>query len=203
MAWGPCGGSAPEGVPSGGQNRRGAESSHSWQKPRPRPSGDKACVWLPRWHCQALGHPGQKSEAPPSPPCPWPGCLQVLACCSAPASASSWLTPPPHQGHRPLGSRALSLLSMHGPHAISQLYPRPDRMRNWGPSNHPGARVPAPRTVEGPKSQAWHTPPPEDRVSPTQRLVFIALPLAHCPGGGAAGKGGSLGGSGGGKRVRP
>lgn len=95
MAWGPCGGSAPEGVPSGGQNRRGAESSHSWQKPRPRPSGDKACVWLPRWHCQALGHPGQKSEAPPSPPCPWPGCLQVLACCSAPASASSWLTPPP------------------------------------------------------------------------------------------------------------
>lgn len=78
-------------------------------------------------------------------------------------------------------------------------------MESGWPPSHWGSGVPAsPPTVPAPVSHPWYTQPPEDRVSPTQRLVFIARPLAHGPWGGAGGEGGVPGGDrGGGKTVCP
>lgn len=56
---------SPRGAGDGRWVQRAVRSGH---RPCPGPSGDRACVWRPGWHHQPRGHPGQKTQAPPSSP---------------------------------------------------------------------------------------------------------------------------------------
>lgn len=196
VAWARRGGSGPEGRPSGTEQTGCTEQTAAGRAP---PWGQSLCL--------------ASSVAPPATGSPWPDARGSsvtslsLPCrpsgpglLSCPRVCLLLAEPPPcrpPQGgpcSSPTLDSASSLPSVHWPlrsAALSQTRQNEKEGSQW-PLTTPGAGVPAP-LLEGLVSHPWHTPPPEDPVSPTQRLVFIALPSPLLWGVGLAGKAGSLG----------